>query len=648
MSWPTENADVFSYAYFGCASLIKHAELPIAVAGDIDIFLELPAQQHSLTSENLEILGVAPGERLAWMAVRKSKIGPGKGLFALREFGFMPNKIAERIGYYAGEVMDKVDDEDVVVKLKPGNFVAVNHPWKFKPGMFAWLAQKCDKKNTENTRLLENRGIYVTRKIQLFEEIILDTKVSGLGKKPTKAPPAKEEPKKAPAPKKEQPKEQALFLKAALTGDVQKLQKFIDNNHGIVDVADENGKTALMLAAAAGNGEVVQVLLQARANRALLDNMGNNAIDLALQSKNQGVVNKFFGSTDKCSFMHIDVYLKQLLENTDTFLDIYVEHHPPWISSLKTNFGWEGTYMKRVHDALAPCIRTPRAPWCGQGGRVHGIDVRHDPARGLTLPNISELIRQLRLKTLYPAENSNILGMYPEWRTIASKLKNQSVEQYVAVLREESKIPKFEEQILKKSRKSPDFELLRGELDKVQQKYITTWHSVVNNIVSKEHENLTDDETLRMTRFLETISMYYMDLYLLTRMFRKFEDASHKEAKNIVIYCGLSHAEVYLQVFVALGFTVTGHVKCGAVTRCLDMSAFTQPFFDKNKRTHMGENPAAPSKSARRKPVAEFLSGPCLLYSLESSEYDKTVYIFGEYHGEMASCADYDCVPAPA
>lgn len=180
VKWPV-HAAVFSYAYFGCgAPLVEHEKLPRAVAGDIDIFLTLPAK-HDLTEAQMKALGVKQGQRIAWMCVRTSSVVPGKGLFALSEFGFVGQK-PERIGYYEGEKIGLEEKQqrekvhaDKILALSNTEFIdGGTHPWLFPPGMFAWLANDArGTKKSNNVWITKNRFIQVTKKIKIFDEILL-------------------------------------------------------------------------------------------------------------------------------------------------------------------------------------------------------------------------------------------------------------------------------------------------------------------------------------------------------------------------------------------------------------------------------------------------------------------------------------------
>ena len=81
-----------------------------------------------------------------------------------------------------------------------------------------------------------------------------------------------------------------------------------------------------------------------------------------------------------------------------------------------------------------------------------------------------------------------------------------------------------------------------------------------------------------------------MDIYLLTRMFKKFKQRDQEyaeEAKYIVIYAGDFHSNNYREFLNILGFKVIQETKSEDKTnnnfQCLDISQFEQPFFKHNR-----------------------------------------------------------------
>ena len=85
------------------------------------------------------------------------------------------------------------------------------------------------------------------------------------------------------------------------------------------------------------------------------------------------------------------------------------------------------------------------------------------------------------------------------------------------------------------------------------------------------------------TQILDFTS-YLMDMYLFSRMFRKFKktEKNHSEPPtNIVIYVGDWHAENYRKLLDLLGFTskISQSKKEGTDFQCVNISKFVQPFF---------------------------------------------------------------------
>lgn len=97
---------------------------------------------------------------------------------------------------------------------------------------------------------------------------------------------------------------------------------------------------------------------------------------------------------------------------------------------------------------------------------------------------------------------------------------------------------------------------------------------------NKYHEKLVLlDETLT------NYNVCFMDVYLISRMFRKFSDSTHKkdiyseEPKNIIIFVGDTHAENYRKFLKELKFKQIFYIKDDK--NCLNISGLKLPLFSK-------------------------------------------------------------------
>ncbi len=79
-----------------------------------------------------------------------------------------------------------------------------------------------------------------------------------------------------------------LFIKAALSGDFDKIEKFLNEGYD-VNFTDDLGSTALIYASALGHESVVELLLENGANKDIADDQGMKAIDYAIEKGNKKI-----------------------------------------------------------------------------------------------------------------------------------------------------------------------------------------------------------------------------------------------------------------------------------------------------------------------------------------------------------------------
>ena len=70
------------------------------------------------------------------------------------------------------------------------------------------------------------------------------------------------------------------------------------------------------------------------------------------------------------------------------------------------------------------------------------------------------------------------------------------------------------------------------------------------------------------------IGAMYMDLYLLLRLFKDF---NNNPTKNIIIHTGSAHIFFYINFFKSIGFKITEITK-NKTERCLDISKMNEFF----------------------------------------------------------------------
>ncbi len=110
-----------------------------------------------------------------------------------------------------------------------------------------------------------------------------------------------------------------------------------------------------------------------------------------------------------------------------------------------------------------------------------------------------------------------------------------------------------------------------------------------SNIKEIQHQMLyalSTDQFKKASRISFEFTIQYMDLYLLSRMFRTFKEGIKRryrgEANNVLIYVGDLHATNYRRVLSELEFTevFSSYARKGEEKfQCLDITGLDQPLF---------------------------------------------------------------------
>lgn len=83
--------------------------------------------------------------------------------------------------------------------------------------------------------------------------------------------------------------EEETFLDAAIFGDEDVIEKIIAKNIN-VNVQDDVGNTALILACMEGHIKVVELLIKANADKSIVNKYGNNALFYAKQKNYADII----------------------------------------------------------------------------------------------------------------------------------------------------------------------------------------------------------------------------------------------------------------------------------------------------------------------------------------------------------------------
>ena len=100
-------------------------------------------------------------------------------------------------------------------------------------------------------------------------------------------------PKLAPPPRKVLPVTPADFVKKAIEGDVVVFEELLNQYHELLNKRDENGNTALHVAASKGNRMLCELLIRKGANLDIQDIFGNTPLLYAIDREQYEIMKLF-------------------------------------------------------------------------------------------------------------------------------------------------------------------------------------------------------------------------------------------------------------------------------------------------------------------------------------------------------------------
>lgn len=282
-------------------------------------------------------------------------------------------------------------------------------------------------------------------------------------------------------------------------------------------------------------------------------------------------------------------YLVRLVGSTDVFLDIFLELGPSTLKTYQTIFGLRPGFgehnwaLYKLHDTFRDCMVMKNCPLI----RVHwsdlrivgGLDILDTDYGRIPSNSFLRLVQWVCPRTTWPPNEfiqdaleqfsgiiNTLLG--PEARDFLIK----EIEDYARVLKELQK-SFLKAEILEFCMNN--FKLsLKKDLGGLQY-YL--------KLVKNGTARWTD--IAQVCDYLIVLGSEYMDMYLLSRMFKEFDSPGHapKTPKNIIFYGGKAHARKYSVFLRSIGYkthkTIEETEIDGRSVRCLDMKDFPQPFF---------------------------------------------------------------------
>ena len=278
--------------------------------------------------------------------------------------------------------------------------------------------------------------------------------------------------------------------------------------------------------------------------------------------------------------MEIQEYFKKLLNNTDVFLDLYVEV-PQFLNKkyVSSHVLGENIYIGKIFKTFKNCIQTQTRENnknC-ELFRFHYIDIRKRDNKE------PDLVISRFVKIVHDAHHR--LFMSETTKTVLNTLKNinkkgllllyeHDIDRHYYLKKELNKTP-LKKEILSHCKKLATEFIEKIDIHKLNMEA----DLLLKRRYSGNFENKLNLPLVRLGAFA-------VDIYTLSRMFRtefKHTKFQPKKQSNIIMYAGDAHSRVYRSFLNSLDFNLvdrSGGSENKKSLRCVDLQNFQQPLFN--------------------------------------------------------------------
>lgn len=276
-------------------------------------------------------------------------------------------------------------------------------------------------------------------------------------------------------------------------------------------------------------------------------------------------------------------YIQNIVNESDKFLDVYIEYG---IRLRNT----QALYLSNLAKKYIHCQgRFQGMPDCPKNARMHYGDIRFDFNNGV----ITDFIIECSSST----ENfqqcwEKLIGVVCEFIVVVGESREKFIQRGKKIA---EKNPYIKKEFDRQNAFDKEY-LLNTILN-------TAYDLVVKNEkynISQLQSNLTkmlEEKNPTREKFLNTgepvkniwdlAAVYYhyiMDLYLLPRIFKTHDVKDSYDpptARNIIIYAGNAHTEMYNKILQSLGFTLKEELRVDlrGPRNCADITKLKYPLF---------------------------------------------------------------------
>jgi DNA-binding protein YbaB len=301
------------------------------------------------------------------------------------------------------------------------------------------------------------------------------------------------------------------------------------------------------------------------------------------------------------NFVLIEDYLKRLIENTDVFIDLFVEI--PVIKSVyEERKGFEEYRLIKILKTLKKCVDIPSRSDCSLS-RIHYMDIRDEEGVNITplVDVMTDIFSINRSEDKYDNMRNYLLNNRKILIEIIDKIYNSDNQEFVNyILKDLFKHKKINKELSKiKFEKSLLEEFIIQTINEKIIEVKETRKTLIKYINLFVLSLLKDEEILLerveksyqyiviLANILSGLLAIYVDVYTICRMFKEFDVSNiynqPKEAHNIIVYAGSLHSGSITEFLVSnLDFKVIESVNStDKYNNCIDMTDIIQPLFNK-------------------------------------------------------------------
>lgn len=286
-------------------------------------------------------------------------------------------------------------------------------------------------------------------------------------------------------------------------------------------------------------------------------------------------------------YIPIENYLENLIQNTDVFIDLFIEI-PDIKKSCKKTDGLENYRLRKILYTLKKCIELESRSECYLS-RIHYIDIRDNEENKIT-PLVDLMMGIFRIYNI--ENNSSLISKYfienkDLIQEVINKLHNENPEEILLyILDDLSKCEKINKESIKiLFDKNILIDFIKN---KILDKIIETKRykkSKINKLYKNLSDTIENDDLLILACILNVILEIYVDIYTIYRIFKKFESDKLKqptEAHNIILYAGLLHSSNVAEFLIEkLNFEIIeSENSTNLYNNCIDMTNIKQPLFN--------------------------------------------------------------------